>query len=63
MILSTMVKLKTLGLAKQVVTGAFINGALIGATAVAAAVVASQARSAQRGLCGKPINPSASDPG
>jgi hypothetical protein len=43
MLLSTLVKLKTLGLAKQVVAGAFINGALIGAgtaVALAAAIAA-----------------------
>lgn len=51
MILSTMVKLKALGLAKQVVTGAFINGALIGGALVAGAVIASQARSGDGRLC------------
>jgi hypothetical protein len=40
MVLSTIVKLKTLGLAKQIVTGAFINGALIGAATAAIAVAA-----------------------
>lgn len=53
MFLSTIVKLKTLGLAKQVVTGAFINGALIGATVVAGAVIASRASSGKGGLCGR----------
>lgn len=44
MILHTVVKLKTLGLAKQVVTGAFINGALIGGAVAMAALLASQTR-------------------
>ena len=47
MLLSTLVKLKTLGLAKQVVTGAFINGALIGAGTAAVALAAATA--ARRG--------------
>lgn len=52
MILSTMVTLKTLGLAKKVVTGAFINGALIGGVVVAGAVIASKARTGKGSLCG-----------
>lgn len=51
MILSTIVKLKTLSLAKQVVTGAFINGALIGGAVVAGTVIAGKARSGGSGLC------------
>lgn len=51
MIISTIVKLKTLGLAKQVVAGAFINGALIGGAVVAGAVIASKARSGDGPLC------------
>lgn len=51
MILPTIIKLKTLGLATQVVTGAFINGALIGGAVVAGAVIASQARSGEGLLC------------
>ena len=53
MALSAIVKLKALGLAKQVVFGAFINGALIGATVVAAAVIANRSKSGNGGLCGK----------
>ena len=53
MVLSTIVKLKALGLAKQVVLGAFINGALIGATVVTAAVVAKRPRSGNGGLCAR----------
>jgi hypothetical protein len=59
MIVSTLVKLKTLGLAKQVVTGAFINGALIGATVVAGAVIGSRAAAGKGGPCGKPARASA----
>lgn len=51
MILSTMIKLKTLSLAKQVMTGAFINGALIGGALVAGTVIARKARSGDGGLC------------
>ena len=51
MILSTMVKLKTLSLAKQVVTGAFINGALIGGAVVAGTLIANKSRSGGGGLC------------
>jgi len=51
MIISTMVKLKTLGLAKQVVAGAFINGALIGGAVVGGAVMAGKARSGDGPLC------------
>ncbi|MEL7167089.1 MAG: hypothetical protein AAFY52_00670 [Pseudomonadota bacterium] len=61
MILSTMVKLKTLSLAGQVVTGAFINGALIGGAVVAAALAANQSRSGQGMMCQKPKGP-AQDP-
>ncbi len=50
MILSSLVKLKTLSLAKQVVDGAFINGALIGGALVAGTVIAGKARSGG-GLC------------
>lgn len=53
MILSTMVKIKTIGLAQQVVLGAFINGALIGATVVAGAAIASRAANGQGGPCGQ----------
>lgn len=53
MILSTMLKIKTIGLTQQVVVGAFINGALIGGTVVAGAAIASRATSGQGGLCGK----------
>lgn len=53
MVLSTIVKLKALGLAKQVVLGAFINGALIGATVVAAAAIAKRPKSGNDGLCGR----------
>ena len=56
MILSTMVKLKALGLAKQVVAGAFINGALIGAAVVASAAVASRTADGKGGLCGKSMD-------
>lgn len=51
MILSTMVKLKALSLAKQVVTGAFINGVLIGGALVAGTLIAGRARSSGGGLC------------
>ncbi len=51
MILSTIVKLKALGLAKQVVLGTFINVALIGATAVAATAIAKRPQSGNGGLC------------
>ena len=51
MVSSTIVKLKTLSLAKQVVTGAFINGALIGGAIVAGTVIASKAGSGNGGLC------------
>lgn len=45
MVVSGLVKLKMLGLAKTVVTGAFINGALIGGTvALGAAAMAMNAR-------------------
>ena len=53
MVLSTFVKLKTIGLAQQVVLGAFINGALIGATVVAGAAIARSARPGTGGLCGQ----------
>ncbi|MEM6759475.1 MAG: hypothetical protein AAF601_08350 [Pseudomonadota bacterium] len=62
MILSTMVKLKTLGLAQQVVTGAFINGALIGGALVAAALAANQSRSGTGMLCQKPKSTAPQDP-
>lgn len=52
MILSTMLKIKTIGLAQQVVVGAFINGALIGGTVVAGAAIASRAATGKDGLCG-----------
>lgn len=61
MIISTMVKLKTLGLAKQVVAGAFINGALIGGAVVAGAVIASKARYGDGPLC-KAMKASTQDP-
>lgn len=61
MVVSTIVKLKALGLAKQVVTGAFINGALIGATVVAGAAIASRATSGNGGLCGRPAGSRAPD--
>lgn len=51
MIISTMVKLKTLSLAQQIVAGAFINGALIGGAVVAGAVIASKAQSGNGPLC------------
>ncbi|MEL6463531.1 MAG: hypothetical protein AAFQ58_01075 [Pseudomonadota bacterium] len=54
MILSTMIKLKTLGLAQHVVAGAFINGALIGGALVAGAFVAGKARSGKGCLCETP---------
>lgn len=53
MILSTMVKMKTIGLAQQVLLGAFINGALIGATVVAGAAIASRTATGQGGRCGQ----------
>ncbi|MEM6305114.1 MAG: hypothetical protein AAF744_10350 [Pseudomonadota bacterium] len=53
MVLTTMVKLKTIGLANKVIVGAFINGALIGATVVAGAALASRAGGGKGGLCGK----------
>lgn len=59
MILSTIVKLKTLSLAKQVVTGAFINGALISGAVIAGTVIAGKARSGGGGLC---KTPKAADP-
>ncbi|MEM0935718.1 MAG: hypothetical protein AAF646_15890 [Pseudomonadota bacterium] len=52
MVVSTLVKLKTLGLAKQVVAGAFINGALIGfGIAVGATALASAGANGR--LCSK----------
>jgi hypothetical protein len=62
MIISTMVKLKTLGFAKQVVAGAFINGALIGGAMVAGAVIASKARSGDGPLCKAMRTPAPQDP-
>lgn len=56
MVLSTLVKLKTIGLARQVVLGAFINGALIGATVVAGAAIARSARAGTGGLCDQSSN-------
>lgn len=56
MVLSTLVKLKTIGLARQVVLGAFINGALIGATIVAGAAIARSARAGTGGLCDQSNN-------
>lgn len=53
MVISTIVKLKALGLAKQIVFGAFINGALIGATVVAAAVISNRKASGNGGLSGR----------
>lgn len=61
MILSTIVKFKALGLAKQVVTGAFINGALIGAAVVAGAFVVSRGAGGAGGVCGKSMDPRRSD--
>lgn len=61
MILSTIIKFKALSLAKQVVAGAFINGALIGAAVVAGALVASRAAGGAGGLCGKSMDPRKSD--
>lgn len=61
MVISTMVKLKALSLAKQVVVGAFINGALIGATVVAGAAIASRLRLRQGGLCSKARTSNSSD--
>lgn len=63
MVLSTIVKFKALGLAKQVVFGAFINGALIGAITVAVAATATRSKSRKNGFCGKaagtdPVNKS-----
>lgn len=63
MIMSTLVKLKTIGLAKQIVLGAFINGALIGATVVAGAALASRARDGKGGLCGKSADQDVSQSG
>lgn len=53
MALHTIIKLKKLAFAQQVVTGAFINGALIGAgiTALAAAAVMNGNRSGM--MCGR----------
>jgi len=62
MIISTMVKLKTLGLAQQVVAGAFINGALIGGAVVAGAVLASKARPGDGPLCKAMKATSSQDP-
>lgn len=62
MLLRTMVKLKTLGLAQQVFTGAFINGALIGGALVAGAVIANKARSDDRRLCQSMKAPAPQDP-
>lgn len=61
MILTTMVQLKTLGLAKQVITGAFINGALIGGALVAGAVLANKGRSENTGFCNTPKTPKPAD--
>lgn len=52
MVLSTMVKLKTIGLANKIVLGALINGALIGATVVAGAAIASRAKAGKGGFRG-----------
>lgn len=52
MVLSAMVKLKTIGLANKVILGAFINGALIGATVVAGAAIANRAKTGKGGFCG-----------
>ena len=62
MILSTMVKLKTLGLAQTVVAGAFINGALIGGAIVAGAVIASKARAGDGPICRAVKTPAPQDP-
>ena len=61
MALSTIVKFKALGLAKQVVFGAFINGALIGATVVAAAVIANRSKSGNGGFRGKTAGSNAAE--
>lgn len=53
MVLSTIVKIKALGLAKQMVLGSFINGALIGAITVALAANATRSQSCKKRLCGK----------
>lgn len=52
MALHTLLVLKKIAFAKQVVTGAFINGALLGLGAAALTAVAMQAAKQQRGpLC------------
>jgi hypothetical protein len=61
MVLSSIVKLKALGLAQQVVLGAFINGALIGATVVAAAVIAKRPKSGNSGFCSRTVRPDAAE--
>ncbi len=62
MIISTMVKLKTLNFAQQVVAGAFINGALIGGTMVAGAIIASKARAGDGPLCKAVKTPAPHEP-
>lgn len=61
MVLSTLVKLKTLGLAKQVILGAFINGALIGATVVAGAAMANRGRAAKAEVSTGAVRPKDTD--
>jgi hypothetical protein len=51
MVLHTLVKLKTLKLTQQIVTGAFINGALLGLGAAAIAATAMRGRGC--GLCAR----------
>ncbi|MEM1382844.1 MAG: hypothetical protein AAF713_00650 [Pseudomonadota bacterium] len=51
MALCTLVKLKKLSLAQQVVTGAFINGALIGVGVAALALMAASGRRSGQRMC------------
>lgn len=65
-ILTTIVKLKTIGLAKQVITGAFVNGALvsgvvIGGALMAGAAIASKGRSEGGSSCKTPKAPNPAD--
>lgn len=52
MVLSTIIKLKKIGFAQQVVTGAFINGALIGMGVAAAGAIALANARKNGGMCG-----------
>ncbi|MEL7280288.1 MAG: hypothetical protein AAFY35_05055 [Pseudomonadota bacterium] len=50
MMLSTLIKIKKIGFAQQVVTGAFINGALIGMGVAAGAIALANMRK-DGGMC------------